>query len=103
VEAIFGVPAGQYDWAESDPLLIERRFLTSARNQGQLKQGAQLAELELFYAFDAFALGSRSQAWVSRHGTFTVGFDQEGRVMTTMGSGSKVAPPWKRWWKAIWK
>lgn len=100
VQAIFGASAGEYDWAEADPGGFETRFLMSVRRQGKIIQGAELADLELIYAITHTR---RSKTWVSRHGAFIVGFDREGRVITTSGGSSRVVPPWKRWWKAIWE
>jgi hypothetical protein len=102
VEAIFGVPPGKYDWAEADDESDARyiRYLSAAR-LAQQERLAQQAAIEGVIAF----LGSRkagvNETWVSRHGAFIVGFDQDRVVFTSSGQGVRMVPPWQRWWKAI--
>jgi hypothetical protein len=98
VEAIFGVPPGQYDWAESDlPYTILVRY--AGLKPIQPAQARQIAELEIVFWHQS---SGGSETWTSRHGAFAVGFDREGRVVTTRGDSVRIVPPWQRWWQTIW-
>jgi hypothetical protein len=92
VEAIFGVPPGSYDWAEQHPyyfgLVIDRfGFDIGLPNP----PGEVLRESEPVLW----------QAWISRHGAFTVAFDSQGRAVRKHQNDTRIVPPWQRWWKAI--
>jgi hypothetical protein len=106
VEAIFGVPPGQYDWAESSPvvLLSYKASFRTAMVGSLVKYrtaiatgGGSALRLKLTNMVDA------SESWISRHGLFTVYFNQ-GRVVSRSGPNPvRIVPPWQRWWKAIWE
>jgi hypothetical protein len=102
VEAIFGVPAGQYDWAEP----YDVHFLRFAREMRFLKR---LAEIESAHAQTPVRLrvildreSETSATWIGRHGGFDVSFDAQGRVVSNSGPyGVRVVPPWQRWWQTL--
>jgi hypothetical protein len=102
VEAIFGVPAGKYDWAEPGSPLLTISLLMALQNaefvhdEGQVQLGGMrfLSSLET----------SVGEAWVSRHGAFTVRFDSDDRVVSTTGRQDVgIVPPWQRWWRKVWE
>jgi hypothetical protein len=101
VEAIFGVPAGSYDWAEQHPYLIvmiddfsHSLGLPAAAPPGQLLwDGRWIGESREPVLW---------QTWICRHGAFTVGFDSQGEVLRKQQNGTRIVPPWQRWWKVIW-
>jgi hypothetical protein len=110
VEAIFGVPPGQYDWAEAD--IVRLWDFTT----GQQKLSSDWAEAITFVELDPrkttvnvqlFAVMGfdlpRGETWVSRHGTFALHFDAHGRWTGRIVTSAHVVPPWKRWWGLIWK
>ena len=107
VEAIFGVPAGNYDWAEEDysAMFRHRRFV-SYRIQTARRtiddEGVpviMVGSLRL-----AEPITQTSMTWTSRHGSFTIWFDQHERVLSTNAwTDVRIVPPWQRWWKTIWK
>jgi len=87
VEAVFGVPPGEYDWAEENPDSFSRRLV--------FRTHPILIERDL--------TGSRRQpsAWTSRHGAFWVHWDEQDRVFfTTMMPDVRIVPPWQRWWRS---
>jgi hypothetical protein len=104
VEAIFGVPAGAYDWAEPDSL---SPFMTwfdfdgdgfadvlVHRNGG----GPTLSPVLVWTP------RRTSLTWISRHGSFTVWFDINENVVTTNAvTEVRIVPPWQRWWNRYWK
>jgi hypothetical protein len=99
VEAIFGVPAGNFDWAEPDsPYLLEILYFRAASAAYREFEQRQLTEVSV-------SLPERvSDTWLSRHGAFTVQFDTDNRVAGRSGTrGVRIVPPWQRWWKAIWE
>ena len=126
VESIFGVPAGDYDWAESDgPSLwfAPARALTVRRSTASVpgnlgvdwdadvlvfrKSSLVANELAIWDVYDRDVLiwGSLDTAstWTGKQGSFTIAFDNQGRVMWKSGPGEvKLVPPWQRWWRA-WK
>lgn len=86
VEEIFGVPPGEYDWAEEDPdsFLVRLRY--------RFSQPWSWTETR-----------TQPSVWISRHGNFWVSFDDENRVISTMiASEVRIVPPWQRWWRN-WK
>jgi len=108
VEAIFGVPAGRYDWAEENrdeifahyqkmiSYYVEMSHLTIDEN------GA--AERIVRHVRPAKAHWQTSMTWTSRHGSFSIRFDQDERVASTSASRQvRIVPPWQRWWNQYWK
>jgi hypothetical protein len=52
------------------------------------------------FRFDALA----SERWVSRHGAFTLFFNDQRRVASRSAWTSvRIDPPWKRWWALVWR
>jgi hypothetical protein len=111
VEAIFGVPAGDYDWAVRDPVhdLIEFYMLDELLVAAQVQHANERSGKEQAEASSTvlhFALGNRlhGQTWTSRHGSVRICFDDAGRV-TDIGAwhNSHVVPPWQRWWRSYLK
>jgi hypothetical protein len=120
VEAIFGVPAGQYDWAEQDPstrawLSIVRIY--TSRRWETVAVGESVAvepvwqEGSVFFNSDGSVVPVRlwpgiaqhSLTWTGRHGSFTIWFDQHDNVTSTRGRNEvRVVPPWQRWWRSVW-
>jgi hypothetical protein len=102
VEAIFGVPAGQYDWAEEnrDAFVYFQTAISyyalSIREDGaaeQIVMPVRPVKLHLH----------TSMTWTSRHGSFSVRFDQDERVASKSASPQvRIVPPWQRWWR-VWK
>ena len=113
VEDIFGAPAGVYDWAVVDESLsvkyatyraliyLARMQEAEAANQEQIRYYAPARALKLKLRRLALE-GTTNKTWTSRHGSVTVSFDHDGRVvlvgdwMTT-----HLEPPWKKWWDKI--
>lgn len=92
VEAILGVPAGEYDWAEQSytglSWALAVKFLEHDGRQEGMAVRFLLASLET----------PTTEKWVSRHGVFAVQFNGEGRVVCTFMEGeAKIVPPWQRW------
>ena len=125
VESVLGVPAGNYDWAESDRVLLwsEVTFLSgstiinevpllgmekrtaevligSSGSSRPALQGA-IANAVSGSTVRIWGFGSHSQAtWTGRHGALTVWFDDQERVISTSFSPDvKIVPPWKKWRK----
>ena len=106
VEAIFGVPAGQYDWAEQDDLGMVWLDI----------DGDGWPDL-IVDAFSNDAAGTTRTpillltnprrscvTWTSRHGVFVIWFDWEERVIATNAwTEVRIVPPWQRWWRSYWK
>jgi hypothetical protein len=88
VEAIFGVPPGEYDWADK-----WWRYNTSVGSTG-------VVFIEPDVAPKPMTMGM----WVSQDGTFVIVFDAKGRAAwASRVMGSRIVPPWQRWWKTICK
>jgi hypothetical protein len=132
VEAILGVPAGNYDWAEANPpslwiILTDGTASTIGLSEPRVPfawsalvsdgssstiamptyQAGQ-ARNGLMIAADVRNIlwspdGMRSFNWVSRDGAFTVMFDANGRVSWKSSSDARIVPPWQRWWQLFWK
>jgi hypothetical protein len=104
VEAVFGVPAGDYDWAvrnNSTRFNVLALFTAGARDKTLVDHPAfadQFLFVSVLNGDDA-----RVRTWCSRHGVFHVGFDHHGRVAVT-GAGwesVRIEPPWRKWWDKI--
>jgi hypothetical protein len=116
VEAIFGAPAGNYDWAVAERLRY-RYMITAiqAHNLQVLNQVVNVNEAVApnFVTVNELIGATRPQpmsiwldysdhmrTWTSRHGSFTLWFDDHGKVTST---GHRVdvrfEMPWQRWWK----
>jgi hypothetical protein len=104
VEAIFGVPAGGYDWAvrnESARFNLLALHAAGMRDKLPPDQAGLADQLLLISALCGDE--SRLRVWYSRHGVFYVGLDHQGRVATT-GAGwesVQIVPPWRKWWDKI--
>jgi hypothetical protein len=106
VEAIFGVPSGSYDCAvevssaqwylAAMALEITRhRVLAAQRALKTVGQGGADAESGVITRL-------HNKQWISRHGTFGVIFDSQGRVWSKRRLGdTRIEPPWKHWWARL--
>jgi hypothetical protein len=108
VEAIFGVPAGEYDWAEEnrDKMSVYyRKIISSYVEMRRLtidESGA--AERIIKHVRPAKLSWHTSMTWTSRHGSFTIWFDEGERVASTSVLRQvHIVPPWQRWWNRVWK
>jgi hypothetical protein len=111
VEAIFGVPAGRYDWAEPDDAAFQYylTFMRLARIQtqeGAVQLRGEISGLQVDRGtqfLTAMRLDvAREASWVSRHGAFAVSFDDDDRVVSSSRRGGvRIVPPWQSWWRAI--
>jgi hypothetical protein len=101
VEAIFGVPAGAYDWAVADAVMLG--FLSDLETKIHLE--AEWHARQRPRQRPSQALGRpRVKTWTSRHGVFGIGFDNHGKIaMTGAGAETRVRfdYPWQRWWRRI--
>jgi hypothetical protein len=104
LEAIFGVPAGGYDWAVRSPdypINVLTLFAPSIQDGFPPLQAALFREVQ-----DGSGMSKpnlRARTWVSRHGVFHVILDERGRVAIT-GSGwetVRIEPPWRKWWDKL--
>jgi hypothetical protein len=115
VEAIFGVPAGEYDWATRDNrferfelAILEMELIRLEMDSEQMRMDAikrNLAQSETALAgLRISPLGRDPQTWTSRHGSVTIWFNDAGRV-TSVGNwhSAHVEPPWQRWWRKVVK
>src|SRR5262245_3508603 len=103
VEAIFGVPAGQYDWAEDDS---HRRLHFYFRlRQAEYMLLAASSDNRNEITFRSRAAGPQSElTWTSRHGSLSAWLDEDDRVVSThISTEVRVTPPWQRWWSRYWK
>jgi len=109
VESRFGAPAGSYDWAvPKDPIgffppalaLIVRapsRVHTSIVSQVILNRELYAKNVVSFTVMHRSMI---SRTWTSRHGSCTIHFDQQDRVVGKSGWGeSRLEPPWHNWRK----
>jgi len=100
VEAIFGVQAGQYDWAEPEPrrytLMISTIALAQA-SQVDVKQEKHV-QMAIRFLLKSSEAGV-SETWVSRHGAFRVHFDSNDHVLWTREDEVRIVPPWQHWWR----
>jgi hypothetical protein len=111
VEAIFGIGPGVYDWAEPEPNTRMTHYsyvLVPRRKQHTLDK---LVATKADYVYQrASALDPRahgllgwSRTWTSRHGSFTIWFDDLDLVVNRSSESVRVVQPWQRWWTAVWK
>jgi len=86
VEAIFGVPAGSYEFARPNMEFVYWLELASAM-EGRVVQKK---------------LVQRKEYWSSRHGGSAVSFDVHGRVVSKLNTGdTRVEFPWQGWWQKL--
>jgi hypothetical protein len=103
VDGIFGVPAGDYDWAVANPqhLWLDIDYFSTGRSWTIASPPRQFILLH----FDDVTWISGTnlghfKTWTSRHGSFQIGFNTDGRVSFTQGLGATtIEPPWTRWWR----
>jgi hypothetical protein len=102
VEALFGVPAGSYDWARPK---AEYAYLVAILEA----QEVQLPE-ELYRRIPQHELGIRlavprlgdTKKWISRHGVFIVSLDERGRVVSKHHGGeTRIEFPWRPLWQKL--
>jgi hypothetical protein len=84
VEAVLGVPAGNYDWAE------EYTGIGRSIYFGDVLTIAPPASVTV-------------GTWVSQHGSVSVAFDNQQRMCWKSETRSRIVPPWQRWWQGIWE
>ena len=110
VESIFGVPAGEYDWAVNQPMHVwaDVSYFTvkSWRASGTTPQ--QLVSFDIRPVdIDCPAIFPGSwltevKSWTGRHGAFHVVFDRRGRVSSGGWVGeTRIEPPWQHWWRQL--
>jgi hypothetical protein len=104
VETIFGVPAGEYDWAEAAgglalwhyrgrlALRLSRENLVARRNRAVAVATNVRGPIPVSIL-----------TWTSRHGSFAVWFDDNDLVSTNAMTEVRIVPPWQRWWNQFWK
>jgi hypothetical protein len=108
VEAIFGVPAGRYDWAEDDGHAQYRVYfrLIQSMREARPTSGDDVESKAFHKVFrEVHSRGPQTQlTWTSRHGSLAAWFDQDDRVVSThVSTEVRVTPPWQRWWSRYWK
>jgi hypothetical protein len=96
VEGIFGVPAGQYDWAE--PVQVDGSTIALAQALQVSIQRDKQVQTAIRFLWKASDAGV-SETWVSRFGAFRVHFDSNKRVAWTTEDEARIVPPWQRWWQ----
>jgi hypothetical protein len=109
VEGIFGVPAGEYDWAVATGPSIwvsalavttdGQRWNVNAQPQRQIfvLDGNQPAVLHSVWNNAGYG---QMKTWTGRHGAFYVVFDRHGRVISTGSAGeTRREYPWSQWWQ----
>jgi hypothetical protein len=99
VAGIFGVPAGQYDWAEPEGGVRVWFKLGQAISAPRFRAKQIQLGVRWLSVHDADSDNRVSEIWVSRHGAFTVHFDHNDRVGWKVANGARVVPPWQRWWQ----
>jgi hypothetical protein len=88
VEAVFGVPAGEYDWAVSQLLSMDELIVRALASADVRPYRSVAGE-----SIDSF------KTWTSRHGSFRLWFDDRAKVMPIIQRGEvRIEPPWQRWW-----
>ena len=103
VEAVFGAPAGEYDWAESDPrgLAALDVYLVALQLEAMANMTESGSRVREF--IQTGYLKPVTRTWTSRHGTFVVLFNDQGLVASSaMSPEVRIVPPWQRWWRN-WK
>jgi len=107
VQAIFGVPAGAYDWARPQTDLI---WLVAVAEMQQFEVPAKLdhriVQQELGIRITVPRLNApvhpQTKQWVSRHGAFAVSLDERGRVADMQRTGeTRIEFPWRGWWQKL--
>jgi hypothetical protein len=98
VEALFGAPPGRYDGADAK---LDHFYIMFAKGQVMAMDADFSLAANWPAALHRAARSAVSATWVSRHGAFTVAFDDHDRLAWKSSSGSLVVPPWQRWWQAI--
>ena len=108
VEAIFGVSAGKYDWAEDNGhahYWLHFHLIQSLR-QARPTDGDDV-ESKVFHKIfrEVHSRGPQTQlTWTSRHGSLAAWLDEDDRVVSThVSTEVRVTPPWQRWWSRYWK
>ena len=103
VESIFGVPAGEYDWAERQESTALLSYKLALQRYVQKIHYVTLEKSVLPGVIHAerYARTPRTSAvWTSRNGSFTVRLDADGRVASTDARAEvRIVPPWSKWWK----
>jgi hypothetical protein len=105
VEAIFGVPAGKYDWATED-YSIRHFFPENAEWSPGSEDTMVVPRLTILgrtsHAFDGPDGHEmiRAVVWVGRWGACTIHFDHHHRVTAAryFWPHTRIEPPWNRWW-----
>jgi hypothetical protein len=106
VDAIFGVPAGSYDWARPK---MEYIYLEAVVEAQQLH-----LRLALNRSIEKHELGVRltepsptppvheTRNWISRHGAFGISLDERGRVVSKHHGGeTRIEFPWRPLWQKL--
>jgi hypothetical protein len=103
VEAIFGVPAGGYDWAVQDENSRIEMLLPFMDGWESKIPGDQLAfSGRTMFISARHGPKAHFKTWISRHGVFYVALNQQGRVAATgIWVGARSEPPWLRWWRQL--
>lgn len=103
VEAIFGVPAGEYDWASvgMPPALFD-----IVKSQPHVGWSIQTTEGTLrSRASDSGNSHERTipHVWLGRHGVCTIHIDNRQRAteFRYFWPHVEVEPPWNRWWARL--
>lgn len=105
VDGIFGVPAGEYDWAVADLQHLWLDIGYFSPNGRSWSVASPVQTQFIVFHLDDVTWGSgknlsRFKTWTSRHGSFQIGFNTDGRVSFTSGLGAtRIEPPWTRWWR----
>ena len=123
VEAIFGQPPGNYDWAVADDVGVglwrgaAAAYTLNFFNSSTIVVDAFSSDslwVDLTTATSPNATKTRFvttiflhsripgnvKTWTSRHGSCTIWFDEQERVShKTDWQESRVEPPWNKWWK----
>lgn len=100
VESIFGVPAGEYDWAQP----VEGAEFLLVLLQTHELHGISDHVADILRDWHQVSRDDcRFCAWTSRCGIFIVALDDQNRVVSMrMSPEVRIVPPWQRWWRD-WK
>jgi hypothetical protein len=102
VESIFGVPPGDYDFAEQKFSGYKFRVWVRATGKSTLLDLTSVTPSSLTFVEASSLRPHDWSTWTGRHGAFSVCFDQQGRVVSTNGPQEvTIVPPWQRWWKKL--
>ena len=102
VESIFGVPPGEYDFAEQKFSGYRFRVWVRATGKSTLLDLTSVAPSSITVLESSPILPHEWSTWTGREGAFTVCFDVRGRVTSTSGPHEvTLVPPWQRWWKKL--